>query len=842
MIILISYAENEKRTLPHRNELTAMDKRKNLFKKSNDEVLLRSKYIDPSRRFHEWIQDLRFEQTSFGRLFQFVDERFHIKSWIFVFLFCLLLSFVIFWDVNVFHEVATGDVAAADIKSPISFQMVDVSASEEKRALAEESIPPVFDYDPDTYEQLITRVYRSFRRMRREIKTVKWPSQAAQREQVVKDFAQFKPAFEKELGIEMPDRMFEWLTENRFSAPIENVIIRALMKWSSRKIMDGQTTLFKGPGAPLLVRGSGTNDGDGQEYTLRRDEVHDVKKLSEFSLDGVEGADRLNPRDKRTTLEIAHLLLVPNLSFNRTETLQRRARVSESILPVQVSIKKGQTIVSAGSVIQPLQVGIINELNKLRSSRHTDFVSLVVAFLFLILVVVFFSYLRRTSISKFNIGLKDIYAMGSVVLLVVIMTKIYMFATDTFLATKGAPIPANNFLFAAPVAAGPMLVGLMITAGEIVWLFTIFLAITLAFMVDPNFNFIFLLVTAIGGIAAARGVHSCTKRNDIYWAGVRTGLVNASVLAVATFLQPSGEHSLLTLLTWNVPLGFVGGMFSALVTMALIPLLETLFNYTTDVKLLELASLNHPLMKEMIVKAAGTYHHSLVVGSMCEAAAEEIGANPLLAKVMAYYHDIGKMEHAQYFIENQRPGHNPHDHISPHMSKTVLVAHVKDGAEMGYRYKLGPAIVDGILQHHGTTLISYFYNKALEDQDEEIDTVHEADFRYPGPKPQFKEAALLMLADSIEAAARSLDEPTPGRLTSLVRNIIQSKFLDGQLEECDLTLRDLSIIEEIYRRVILGIYHQRIDYPTTTPRLPAALPPGPNLSQRQKKRGSQHAT
>jgi putative nucleotidyltransferase with HDIG domain len=207
---------------------------------------------------------------------------------------------------------------------------------------------------------------------------------------------------------------------------------------------------------------------------------------------------------------------------------------------------------------------------------------------------------------------------------------------------------------------------------------------------------------------------------------------------------------------------------------------------------------------------------------------------------MAYYHDIGKMEHAQYFIENQRPGYNAHDHISPHMSKTVLIAHVKDGAEMGYKHKLGGAIIDGILQHHGTTLISYFFNKAREEADEDIDTVHEADFRYPGPKPQFKEAALLMLGDSIEAAARSLDEPTPGRLTSLVKNIIQSKFLDGQLEECDLTLSDLSTIEETYRRVILGIYHQRIDYPTApAPRLPAALPPASSIAKARSKKGAQ---
>lgn len=600
--------------------------------------------------------------------------------------------------------------------------------------------------------------------------------------------------------------------------------------------------MFRGPDAPLLVRVVGPARGGGEEFTLRRDEVFDIKRLSDFDLEGVLGVERLDAKDRRAALDLSHLVVVPNLTFNRQETLDRRTKARESVLPVQVSIRKGQPIVQAGSVIQPLQVALINELNSLLSAKRTDFVSVVVAFLFMVLLTVFFSYLRRAVAHRLNITLKDIYAMGTVVFFTVILVKVYMFMIDAAFAHKAPMIPANSLLFAAPVATGPMLVGLMITTGEIVWLFTIFLAITLALMVDLDFNFVYLLVTAIGGIAAARGVHSCSKRNDIYWAGVRTGLVNALVLAAVTFLQPAGEHSIGKMLAINMPLGFFGGLFSSLVTMALIPLFESMFNYTTDVKLLELSSLNHPLMKDMIVKAPGTYHHSLVVGSMCEAAAEEIGANPLLAKVMAYYHDIGKMEHAQYFIENQRPGMNPHDHISPHMSKTVLIAHVKDGAEMGYDHKLGVAIIDGILQHHGTTLISYFYNKAMEEQDQAMDKVHEEDFRYPGPKPQFKEAALLMLADSIEAAARSLDEPTPGRLTSLVRNIIQSKFLDGQLEECDLTLADLSIIEESYRRVILGIYHQRIDYPThSQPRLPPALPPGPNLVRAGKKKGA-HAT
>ena len=384
--------------------------------------------------------------------------------------------------------------------------------------------------------------------------------------------------------------------------------------------------------------------------------------------------------------------------------------------------------------------------------------------------------------------------------------------TDAAFVDKyGDLIPTTFFLYAAPIAAGPMLVGLLITSGEVVWLFTSFMAIALAVMVEMNFTF--LLIAIVGGIAAARGVYACKKRNDIYLAGVRAGAINALVITFMVIMQNLSSGQIASELVWNVPAGFLGGVLSSLVAMMFIPLLESLFNCTTDIKLLELSNLNHPLMKQMMVKAPGTYHHSLAVGTMVEEAAGEIGANPLLAKVMAYYHDIGKMEHAQYFAENQRPGYNPHEHITPYMSKTILIAHVKDGAEMGMQYKLGKPIIDGILQHHGTTLISYFYNKALAEQDEEINHVEESDFRYPGPKPQFKEAALVMLGDSIEAAARSMEEPTATRLTHLVKNIIQGKFIDGQLEECNLTLKELSIIEDTFKRTILSIYHQRIDYP-----------------------------
>jgi len=327
-------------------------------------------------------------------------------------------------------------------------------------------------------------------------------------------------------------------------------------------------------------------------------------------------------------------------------------------------------------------------------------------------------------------------------------------------------------------------------------------------------NVLVLIVTLAAGVTAARAVFSFNSRNAIYWAGLQTGLVKAFAILLVYSIDNIRSDSLLVELLWATGAGFISGLLSAFVTLTVIPFLESTFNYTTDIKLLELSSLNHPLMQEMMMKAPGTYHHCMAVGTMVDAAARDIGANPLMAKVMANYHDIGKMEHAQYFIENQRPGYNPHDHVSPHMSKTILVAHVKDGAEMAIRHKLGKPIVDGILQHHGTTLISYFYNKALEEQDEDVTGhVEESDFRYPGPKPQFKEAALCMLADSIEATARSLDEPTPGRLNAIVDNIIESKFMDGQLNECNLTIKDLATIKESFKKILQAIYHQRMNYP-----------------------------
>ncbi|OPZ70969.1 MAG: hypothetical protein BWY80_01413 [Firmicutes bacterium ADurb.Bin456] len=265
------------------------------------------------------------------------------------------------------------------------------------------------------------------------------------------------------------------------------------------------------------------------------------------------------------------------------------------------------------------------------------------------------------------------------------------------------------------------------------------------------------------------------------------------------------------LISTSLALGITSGILSSILTNGSLPFLEHTFQITSPVRLLELSHPNNVLLKRLLTEAPGTYHHSIIVGNLAESAADAVGGESLLVRVGAYYHDIGKIKRPYFFIENQMTSDNPHDKIAPSLSTLILTSHVKDGVELAREHRLPQGIIDIIEQHHGSGLVSYFYHKALES--DRTETVTEEEFRYEGPKPQTKEAALVMLADSVEAAVRSLQNRTAGRVEGLVRKIIKDKLNDGQLDECDLTLKDLDIIAAAFVRVLTGIFHSRIEYP-----------------------------
>lgn len=371
--------------------------------------------------------------------------------------------------------------------------------------------------------------------------------------------------------------------------------------------------------------------------------------------------------------------------------------------------------------------------------------------------------------------------------------------------SKGLEYQAlDSALYGIPIPAGAMLVSL---------LFDFHTAITFSFAVsllsglwlqDASFT----VYVFVGSITAAFSVIRCKKRSGLLKGG--GFVIAANVITVIIILLFRGE-----LFTVKAPpsilFSAISGMSVAALVSLILPVVEYIFKVTTDISLLELLDLNQPLMKNLMVSAPGTYHHSVIVGNLAESAAEIVGANPLLARVSAYYHDIGKIKMPDYFVENQSSTVSKHEKLTPHMSSMIITNHVKEGLELAREFKLPEPITDIIEQHHGTMLISYFYQKAKEREGN--GSPAEEDYRYHGPKPQTRVAALVMMADGVEAASRVLADPTPARIASLVDRIINHIFLEGQLDECELTLKDIHEIKKRFTYILTGIFHKRVDYP-----------------------------
>ncbi|MDI6616947.1 MAG: HDIG domain-containing protein, partial [Syntrophaceae bacterium] len=367
-------------------------------------------------------------------------------------------------------------------------------------------------------------------------------------------------------------------------------------------------------------------------------------------------------------------------------------------------------------------------------------------------------------------------------------------------------IPASVSIYAIPFTTGAMLVAILIGRNEGL-IFAVFSSLMVAFLFEDKAP-IFVL-SLMGNAVAAHCIIRCERRSAFLKIGLVVGAVNGAAILCLSLLS-GNLFAIETLI--QLVMGILGGVLSGFIVSGLVPLFEWLFGYTTDIKLLELANLNQPIFQDLLMMAPGTYHHSIIVASLVEAAAEEIGANALLAKVSAYYHDIGKMKKPLYFIENQPNWKNRHDDLSPQMSSRVIISHVKDGCDLAREHNLGKVITAIIRQHHGTGLVSYFYEKAKKETKGSGKPILEADFRYPGPKPQKKEAGLVLLGDIIEASSRTLTNPTPARIRNLVNARIQQVVEEGQLDESDLTFRDLRKIAETSTRILTGIFHRRIEY------------------------------
>ncbi|MGD2278707.1 MAG: HDIG domain-containing protein [Candidatus Omnitrophota bacterium] len=535
------------------------------------------------------------------------------------------------------------------------------------------------------------------------------------------------------------------------------------------------------------------NEEDGKELERTTEVLLDKNKAKKIAGDY---AAKYFPHDRKIRAaveEIANVYATPNLKLDEKTTSSRRETARKEALPVynKWEVKKNELIIEKGERVNARHIAQLTQIRRpfLEGKPTAFFTGLLL--LFLLLGFIAFIYQEFTGKVNFLVNPKE--------LSIILLNMLFIIVVADFIIRGAQPT------YFIPLASIGMIIKLLIGFSP-AFLSVAIMSVAIAVLAGGKVEV--ALVLLIGSLAGIHAVRGARRRATIVWAGFVVGIAKFLAIICAGLVNGIEASIFLRDGLW----GILSGVISGFIVLGLLPLFEHLFKVPTNISLLELSDLNHPLLKQLAIEAPGTYHHSILVGNLAEVACDSIGANSLLARVGSYYHDIGKIAKASYFSENEMGAGSKHAKLTPSMSALIISKHVKEGLEMARKHKLNSAILEFIGQHHGDSLISYFYQKAIEKSENGVVT-HEENFRYPGPKPQTKETAIVLLADAVEAASRTLDEPTPASIRNLVKKIINNKFIDGQLDECDLTLKDIHRIAESFARVLMGIFHTRLDYP-----------------------------
>ena len=518
------------------------------------------------------------------------------------------------------------------------------------------------------------------------------------------------------------------------------------------------------------------------EEPISQDGLRDARDAFEESVRRSGFRDNL----QQTAVLLGRQLIQPNLVLNTEKVNEARDQAVQNVEPVQ--IMQGEIIIRKGDVVRAEHINLMRDVGLLKTGR--DYAALAgrtLLVLAMAALMIVYLHQNRLRILENNalLGL-----LGSVVLTVLLLGRLFS-------------MPAwPEAVYLNPSALVGLLLTLLIDA-KVASMAAVVTAVLLG--VISGFSWPVGTLALVGGLTAVLSVTKVSQRGDLMRAGFIVG--GANVLLMMALGLASKDTGLIV----NSYLGLISGVLASIVAIGVLPYLESAFKITSSIRLLELSNPNHPLLRRLMLEAPGTYHHSILVGNLAEAAAEAVGADGLLARVGAHYHDIGKLKRPYFFVENQVGKDNPHDKIAPSLSTLIVTSHVKDGLELAGEYKLPDVVTQFIAQHHGTDLVRFFYHRATEASED--NTVEEKDFRYPGPKPHGKEVAIVSLADAVEAAVRSLSKPTPGKIEGLVRKIIKDRLNSGQLDESDLTFQDMDRIANAFVKVIMGMFHTRVEYP-----------------------------
>ena len=710
------------------------------------------------------------------------------------------------------HSYNLGDVATKDIKAKKDFLIEDEDATETSRTKALENVQTVYDHDILLSSKMNQQIEAAFGDLQTifEISTSQAPSETSETSSLdgvgkkisLHDLVwQKKPEFEEKLGISVSDGAYKILEKEAFSKDISNFISNILTEILGNGVVPNKELFLKEADKGIILRDIKTKK---EKVVFNLKHFYDLDQAKTMvKVIGQPILKNQNYTLRNMIVDFSQRLVQPNITLNRSETEERKKEAYAGVKPILHKIKAGEMLLREGERVTRVQ---LLKLNAYREGVNNEQVLVsCVGSTLIILCFLMTTYILCIHKQPHLDTTKNLLFLASIIVTFLFISKISASLAESVAYFTPFPISASSMSYGIPLAAATMTTCLFLGL-EIAIPIALLIAVGATIIFQNRFDiFIYFLLNSL---MAAYWMQNCRERKVFIKAGLKLGFMN---VILATIIDSyMGGTSIFELL-WDWAFAFSGGIAAGIVTAGIAPLLEIAFGYTTDIKLLELSNLDQPILRRLMIEAPGSYHHSVIVGTMVEAAASEIGGNSLLAKVCGYYHDIGKIKKPLYFIENQTDGVNKHDKLAPSMSSLILIAHVKDGVEIAKKNKLGQVIIDTIRQSHGTSLISYFYDKAKQLKGGS--SVNIDNYRYPGPKPQTREAGLVMLADTVEAASRTLANPTPSRIQGLVQNLINKIFSDGQLDNCELTLKDLHNIAKSFNKILNGIHHHRIEYP-----------------------------
>jgi cyclic-di-AMP phosphodiesterase PgpH len=702
-----------------------------------------------------------------------------------------------------------GTIADRDYVASRDLLLGDDAATQAKQREAREGVLPVYDLDPGVIGGRDTHLAQLFARGRRLLARVPdGADAAAAREEIVRELTA-APASPD--GLKLTPARVQVLARKGFSPDLEDRLRGALAQVLRRGVVANKDLLLENRMRGVTLRNLATG-GERVHLDLFENlgypgEASDFFESEARSWSGYSSADR------RVLADLLLENLTPNLLLNRSETLVRQAAAANAVGQVFNQIRKGQVVVRKGDLVDAAHARIIAQMRGERQlRRQLPPLVATLSLLSLVAVVVWFAE-RGEKVADHS--RERLFCESLLLLLLSLLAVKFCFLMANALSGAFDAEPLNSvrsWAYAIPFAALALVATLLLGRNAALVLSVLFSVLSSRLVPDGDGLWV-VFYSLAGSLAAIYTLERSQFRHRLVIArvGLVVGAVNLVMVLVLTAL-PAADRSSMQVV-FDLICAVAGGLLVSAAASFALPILEWLLGLTTDIKLVELSNTNLPLLRRLAFEAPGTFQHSLMVANLAKEGCEAIGADPVLAYAAGLYHDVGKVLRPDYFIENQRPGHNRHDKLLPSMSALILINHVKEGVELARQHNLPKVIEDAVRQHHGTRLIKFFYARAVEQLGPDAGEVTEEKYHYPGPKPQSKVMGVLMLADAVEAASRTLVEPSPAKIRGLIRTILDACLEEGQLDHTDLTLADLRNVSESFDRVLANIFHQRIDYP-----------------------------